>query len=881
MGLCVLTLPSLNAQLSDGSIAPDWTLTDIFGNEYNLYELLDQGKTVVLDFSATWCGPCWNYHNTHFMANFYEEHGPDGDGQSMAFFIESDMSTGLDDLYGETDQSQGDWVTGTPYPIMNPTVYDVVANYAIAYFPTIYKICPNKQIYEVGQVSDQIFEYWIESCTMEADVTSTSGTICYGLEQGSADLDASGGYGSINYHWSNGDITQDLENVEAGTYAVTVSEGMGREIFIDDVEISGPLTPIEVTDFAITDLLCYEDGSGTIAIDADGGNGGFTYYWSNGDSGPMIESLEAGSYTVTVSDAQGCEITESFVVYQPDLLEQTMQLEDDHCSQYNGEVLVLPGGGTGPYTLETTGGTIFPGSYRIINLTEGDYAFTLTDVNGCSLTQDFSITNIPGPDVVMPQSPEVTCATGPAMLVPFVINDAEGDLEFTWTTPDGEIIGSSNDLICTVGAPGTYYLNVEDLEFGCDLLVSMEVLGSVEEPIVDAGPDLQITCEQQAVQPTVTLESNGDFIYEWTTSDGQILSGSTTLAPVFGDGGTYHLLIVNNLNGCSGTEVVVVTDDRVLPQADFSFSPEELSVSFIANSPGDAYHWDFGDGSTSDLAEVNHVFAIGGTYHVCLTVTNACGSVEQCKDILVENGASVILVELSISNITCHGASDGALAVQAFGGSGTYTFEWLAPGGNTLSGAEILGLAPGTYILTVSDDQGNSTQVQATITEPSTIVSSTQLIPPGGPHGPGIDLTVDGGAQGYMYLWNNGATTQDLHLLRSGTYQCTVTDANGCVIITEPIRIVNPKDIIIRPPGEIVHVIGSPRFEPLTVIIDSDASALHAVRVYDILGRPHTAAEWIGTSGNVDLRQFHAGVYFLAVFENDQLLKTVRLALND
>src|SRR5690606_2866900 len=157
----------------------------------------------------------------------------------------------------------------------NPTVYDVVGDYDISYFPTIYKICPDRTIYEVGQVPQQTFENWIQSCTMETDLLSTTGTTCYGLGEGAADIDASGGYGSLYYLWSNGDNAQDLVGVEAGEYAVTVSDGNGRKMIIDEILVEGPLTPIEVTNVEITDLLCFEDGSGSVTVAADGGNGDF------------------------------------------------------------------------------------------------------------------------------------------------------------------------------------------------------------------------------------------------------------------------------------------------------------------------------------------------------------------------------------------------------------------------------------------------------------------------------------------------------------------------------------------------------------------------------------------------------------------------------
>jgi len=156
----ILLVNQGKAQLPAGSYAKNISMTDYLGTPYTLYSYTDAGKPVIMDVSATWCSPCWSYHTSGALETYYGAYGPSGDNSSMVFWIEGDESSlsCLQAAGGSCGNSggasQGNWTSGTTFPMfltVAPNTNQVDIDYSIAYFPTIYLICPNRSVTEVGQ----------------------------------------------------------------------------------------------------------------------------------------------------------------------------------------------------------------------------------------------------------------------------------------------------------------------------------------------------------------------------------------------------------------------------------------------------------------------------------------------------------------------------------------------------------------------------------------------------------------------------------------------------------------------------------------------------------------------------------------------------------
>lgn len=184
--VCLGFMSYAQAPLKEGDVAPDFTYSDINSVSHHLYNYTDSGYTVILDISATWCGPCWSVHNSHVFDSLVHHYGASGtiDPKKIKFiFFEGDATTNNADLHGTGTNTQGDWVSNTNYPIIDNAA--IKTAYPIDGYPHFYIICPNRMVtysqagYSTAMLSENFWVPFMQACPVKVTGTN-AGTISVG-----------------------------------------------------------------------------------------------------------------------------------------------------------------------------------------------------------------------------------------------------------------------------------------------------------------------------------------------------------------------------------------------------------------------------------------------------------------------------------------------------------------------------------------------------------------------------------------------------------------------------------------------------------------------------------------------------------------------------
>ncbi|CAN5401951.1 hypothetical protein BH09BAC1_BH09BAC1_09060 [soil metagenome] len=543
----------------------------------------------------------------------------------------------------------------------------------------------------------------------------------------------------------------------SGTYnVVLVATGAnGQDTETKTGYINVRATPVPSA--TVTNVACNNGTNGSIAINVTGGTGPYTYLWGSGATTQNRTNLVAGTYSVTVTDANGCKGSTSATVTQPAPITLSVTSTAATCSANNGTATVNATGGNTPYTYAWSTGAI---TQTINNLVPGTYSVTVSSANGCTAIGN-TVVSGPTPISLTFTSTAATCAgsNGSATVTVF-----GGSAPFTYLWSNGATTTAANNL-----AAGTYTVTVTGANT-CTATGSVVVAGAVGVSLSTSTSPAG--CGQSNGSITLTV-SGGTTPYTFAWSNGRNTQNNTAIAS-----GTYTVT-VTSANGCTATTSATVTNSggatvsisNTVHVSCFNGNNGSLNVGVTGGTIPYTYAWSNG-GNTASISNL-----VAGTYTV--TVTDGGGCVATAAG-TINQPTQVISTVSNQTNVSCFGASNGSATVSATGGNGSYTYNW----GNGIMGATRANLAAGTYPVSVTDGNGCvAPTLPVVISQPTQLAATTAIVNPGCSSANGsATVTASGGTAPYNYAWSSGAITAQANNLTAGNYTVTITDSRGCTV---------------------------------------------------------------------------------------------------
>lgn len=384
----------------------------------------------------------------------------------------------------------------------------------------------------------------------------TQDILCFGADNGTIDLQMTGGTVPYAYSWSNASTDEDLDSLAAGIYTVIVTDSNACIYTLTDTIIA-PLAPLNIS-ITSSDINCYGDSSGTMSVAVTGGTPGYSYVWNNGATTDSINNLLAGIYTILVTDSNACttSLTDTIFELSTPITISSIVTDPLCIAGTYGQIQTTIAGGFMPYTyLWNTGDTLS----SLDSLSVGSYQLLITDSLGCKMAGSYTLIDTSSISISLTGATTFCEGDSAILSVP-----SYPGYSYQWSW-NGSIMPDDTLTQLVVTQGGDYDLTATS---GCGVLSDGPVSIAVNpSPLISAGSDESVKCDEE-----LTLNAVGALTYSWspallcTTPNQASTLVSTAVSNTFVVTGT-------DANGCSALDSVRVTAKCDEVEVPSGFSP--------------------------------------------------------------------------------------------------------------------------------------------------------------------------------------------------------------------------------------------------------------------------------------------------------------------